>query len=149
MEIYKTKKKSLYEYELIKEVKHKSLFYQYELNKYCFCELKDELFIFCGYLDKTLRIYFYKNEIKYLLDSYATSIIKTDETEFVTGHNNGLITKWRITIINSNNQIDLKLDKIHAIKSNNNCITCLEYNQKLNIILSSDNFEIIIRNYFN
>ena len=147
--IYSTKKKSLYEFELIKEIKHKSLFYQYELNKYCFCELKDDIFIFCGYLDKTLRLYFDKKEIKYLLDSYATSIIKIKEMQFITGHNNGLLTKWEITIINSNNQIDLKLDKIHAIKSNNNCITCLEYNQKINIILSCDNIEIIIRNYYN
>ena len=147
--IYSTKKKSLYEFELIKEIKPKSLFYQYELTKYCFCELKDDLFIFCGCLDKTLRIYFNKKEIRYLLDTYATSIIKINEIQFVTGHNNGLITKWEINIINSNNQIDLKLDKIHEIKSNNNCITCLEYNQKINIILSCDNIEIIIRNYYN
>ena len=149
LSIYSLKKKSLYEYVLIKEIKPKSLFYHYELNKYCFCELKDDFFIFCGYLDKTLGIYFDKKEIKYLLDSYATSIIKINEIQFVTGHNNGLITKWEINIINNNNQIDLKLDKIQAIKSNNICITCLEYNQKMNIILSSDSIEIILRNYYN
>ena len=37
----------------------------------------------------------------------------------------------------------------HKIKSNNNSITCLEYNAKLNILLSSDNNSIIIRNYYN
>ena len=147
--IYNTKKKNNNDYELLKEIKLKGLLYYDILNKYSFCELNENLFIFCGYLDKTLKIFFNKNEIKYLLDSYATSIIKINEKEFITGHHDGRITKWELIINNVNNQINFSFKKICSIKSNYNCIKCLEYNYKLNILLSCDNNSIIIRNYYN
>ena len=145
--IYNTKKKNTSNYELLKEIRPKGLLYS-NANKYSFCELDDNLFIFCGYLDKTLKIYCNDSENKYLLDSYVTSIIKINETEFVTGHHDGKLTKWVININNVNNNINYKFQKL-SINSNNNCITCLEYNYRLNILLSSDNNSIIIRNYYN
>ena len=149
LEIYNLKKKSNTEYELFKKLEPKGLLDKDLLNKYFFCEAKEDLFIFCGYLDKTLKIFYDKYEIKYVLDIYVTSIIRINDIQFITGHDNGNITKWIININNINNQIDLKLIKNFSIKSNNNRITCLEYNQKLNILLSSDNDSIIIRNYYN
>ena len=41
------------------------------------------------------------------------------------------------------------LNRIYKIKSNNNSITWLEYNEKLNILLLSDNKSAIIINYYN
>ena len=140
----KTKKINKFENILIKDFLNKNI-----LSKFSFCELKEELFIFCGFLDKTIKIFYQQFSISYLLESYVTSIIKIDDTEFVTGHNNGKITKWKLIVNNANNQITLKLEKDFSIKSNNNSITCLEYNKKLNILLSSDNNSIIIRKYYN
>ena len=41
------------------------------------------------------------------------------------------------------------LNRIYKIKSNNNSITWLEYNEKLNILLLFDNKSAIIINYYN
>jgi hypothetical protein len=83
------------------------------------------------------------------LDSYITSIININKSEFITGDSDGKITKWKININDANNKNDFILNRICKIKSNNNSITCLEYNEKLNILLSSDNNSVIIRNYYN
>ena len=146
LEIYnlKTKKLNKLENILVKQILNKHAIY-----KFSFCELKEELFIFCGFLDKTIKIIYNKFYISYILDSYTTSIIKINEIEFVAGSNNGKITKWKLVTNNINNQIIFKLEKIFSIKSNESSITCLEYNQKLNILLSSDNKSIIIRKYYN
>ena len=134
------------------------------LYKYYFCEFNTDLFIFAGFLDKTIKIFWENNEITYLLDSYITAIIKIKDYggQFVTGHHDGFLTKWRINITNytynankghsknsSNNQSEIVLEKLFSMKSNKSCITCLYFHYKLNIILSSDNNTIIIRNYYN
>ena len=49
----------------------------------------------------------------------------------------------------SNNQSEMLLEKLLSTKSNKSCITCLGFHYKLDIIISSDNDTIIIRNYYN
>ena len=123
---------------------------KYELNllliinsKYTFCELSENSFIFCKTLDKTLRYINEDNEVSFLLKSYTTCIIKINQNEFITGHNNGNICKWRIDFSKEDNKYELNL--LLIIKSNKNEITCLTYNEKLNIIISCDNNTLITR----
>ena len=149
LEINGKNKKNNNVYELIRVLEPKGLINQKIINKYSFCELREELFIFCGYLDKTIKFFYYNQEFSFLLDSYITSIININKSEFITGDSDGKITKWKINIIDANNKNDFILNRICKIKSNNNSITCLEYNEKLNILLSSDNNSVIIRNYYN
>ena len=149
LEINGKNKKNNNTYELIRDLKPKGLINQKIINKYSFCELREELFIFCGYLDKTIKFFYYNQEFSFLLDSYITSVININKSEFVTGDSDGKIIKWKININEINNKNKFILQKICKIKSNNNSITCLEYNEKLNILLSSDNNSVIIRNYYN
>ena len=100
-------------------------------------------------MDNILRFFYYNQEFSFLLDSYITSVININKSEFVTGDSDGKIIKWKININEINNKNKFILQKICKIKSNNNSITCLEYNEKLNILLSSDNNSVIIRNYYN
>ena len=53
-----------------------------------------------------------------------------------------------ITNINNNAQNNFKLKKHLEIKSNKSAILSIEYNQKLNILLCSDNNSILIRGYY-
>ena len=118
--------------------------------RFLFCELKDNFFIFCGFLDKTLKFYYNdKNEFSYLLNIYTTSILSINEKEFVTGHSNGNLIKWELENSLNNNKTDYTLNKKIELKSNKNEILSIEYEQKLNILLTSDNNSIIIRNYYN
>ena len=150
LNIFSPKKKHSNEYELFTEIKITGLLYPNLVAKYTFCELKDNLIVFCGFFDKTLRFYQKDiNKFNYLLDIYTTSIISITENEFVTGHFSGRITKWELITKINNNNTDYELKKIIQIKSNKNTILCIEYDRKLNIILCCDNNSIIIRNYYN
>ena len=115
--------------------------------KYTFCELGENSFIFCRTLDKTLIYINEDSQTSFLLKSYTTCIKKVNNSEFITGHANGIICKWRIDFLSENfAKPELKL--LLIIKSNKNPITCLEYNEKLNIILSCDNNTFILhKNY--
>ena len=150
MNVFAPKYKYINEYELFYEIKIKGLKLQDSIGKYTFCEIKENIFIFCGFLEKTLKIYEKdKNIINYILDIYTTSIISTNEKEFITGHINGRLIKWElITNINNNAQNNFKLKKHLEIKSNKSAILSIEYNQKLNILLCSDYNSILIRGYY-
>ena len=129
--------------------------------KYLFCEINENIFIFCRTLDKTLIYYNYNEgiETSFVLKSYTTSILNinnsnnnTNNNEFITGHDNGRICKWKINFIEKVKKVELEL--LEIIKSNKNSITCLLYNEKLNIIISCDINTIVIRKkydfeYFN
>ena len=147
--IYNPKKKNNNEYELLNGIKINGLLNQDTISKFSFCELKEGLYIFCGYSDKSLKIVYNKIKFNYILDTFITSIIGINDKECVSGHNDGKLIKWEVKIKNTNNQINYQLIKILSIKSNINSITALEYNEKLNILLSGDNKSIIIRNYYN
>ena len=144
-----SQKKKVNKYKLKREIKEKGLLYDDYVGKYIFCELKDDFYIFCGFLDKTLKFYHDKNEFKYLLNEYTTSIISLTENEFITGHHNGKLIKWELLTQANNNKMEYKLNKIMEIKSNNNAIKCIEYDKNLDILLICDNNSIIIRKYYN
>ena len=148
--ILSPKKKNSNEYEILIEIKIKGLLCSNLIAKYTFCEIKEDIFIFCGFLDKTLKFYHKdKNKINYLLDMYTTSILSINEKDFITGHCNGKLIKWEFVAIDENNQINYEIKKILEIKSNKNTILCLEYENKLNVLLSCDSNSVIIRNYYN
>ena len=120
--------------------------------KYLFCEFNENAFICCRTLDKTLIYYNYKEgfETSFVLKSYTTSILNIDNkynsSEFITGHDNGCICKWKIIFSEKDKSLELEL--LELIKSNKNSITCLTYNKKLNIIISSDFNTSVIRKNF-
>ena len=84
-------------------------------------------------------------ETQFLLDSFITSIIRVNEKEFITGDNRGELYHWKITI---DIVMKIKLQLIKKINSNKNSITALLYNERLNIVISSDNNSVIIRSYY-
>ena len=112
--------------------------------KYLFCELKEEHFIFCRYLDNSIKLVMPTMESQFLLDSFVTSVIRINEKEFITGDNKGKLYHWRI---NYDNVLNLKLKLVKKINSNNNSITAILYNERLNIVFSSDNNSVIIRSF--
>ena len=112
--------------------------------KYLFCELKEEHFIFCRYLENSIRLVLPNMESKIVLDSFVTSVIRINEREFITGDNKGKLSHWRI---NYENAPSIKLNLVKKIKSNNNSITAIVYDERLNIIISSDDNTAIIRSF--
>ena len=146
LEIYKNKNN-----ELIKTLSPKTQFLPFSKTqkgnfifhpKYIFCDLGN-YFIFCRTFDKTLRYFHNDNEKSILLKSYITCIKKINNNEFITGHDNGKICKWRFNLTNEDDKEELIL--LLIIKSNRNAITCLNFNEKLNIIISCDLNTIMIR----
>ena len=113
--------------------------------KYLFCELKEEHFIFCRYLDNSIKLVTPSMETEILLDAFITSVIRIGEKEFITGDNKGKLCHWRI---NLENILNVKLKLIKQINSNNNSITSILYNERLNIIVSADNKTVIIRSFY-
>ena len=113
--------------------------------KYLFCELKEEAFIFCRYLDNSIKLVLPNLESQFLLDSFVTSVIRINEKEFITGDNKGKLYHWKI---NFDNILKIKLKLIKKINSNNTSITAIVYNERLNIIISSDNNSAIIRSFY-
>ena len=150
VEIYKNNKNHKNEYIYVKTISSKTQFLPLEKTKnkdlifkpkYLFCEL-DNSFIFCRTFDKTIKYIKQDNEISILLNSYTTCIKKINNNEFITGHHNGNICKWRI---NFNDGETEEFYILSTIKSNKSCIICLNFNEKLNIVLVSDVNTIIIR----
>ena len=113
--------------------------------KYLFCELKEEHFIFCRYLDNSIKLVTPRIETQILLNSFITSVIRINEKEFITGDNKGKLCHWKI---NLDNILNIKLKLIKQINSNNNSITSILYNERLNIIISADNKTVIIRSFY-
>jgi hypothetical protein len=154
LEIYKNKKN---EYLLIKTISSKTQFLPFIKTqngnlifnpKYIFCEL-DNCFIYCRTFDKTLRYIKDDNEKSILLKSYTTCIKKINNNEFITGHNNGTICKWRFNLTKEDDKDKDELILLLIIKSNQNAIACLNFNENLNIIISCDLNTIIIRKKYN
>ena len=112
--------------------------------KYLFCELKEEHFIFCRYLDNSIKLVMPNLESNFLLDSFVTTIIRIDEREFITGDSKGKLIHWRI---NFDNPLKIKLKLIKKINSNNSSITAIAYSNRLNIVISADKATAIIRSF--
>ena len=151
-EIYKFEPKNNI-FVMIKSLapKHQFLFLKHNKNKlifkpkFIFCEFNENSFIFCRTLDKTLIYYNLAENIEesFVLKSYTTCILFIENNDFITGHDNGRLCKWRITYSNKNRKVELEL--LQLIKSNKNIITSLTFNNKLNAIVSSDFNTLIIR----
>ena len=153
LDIYKLDNKNkINEYNLVKVITPKGQFLPYKNKekrnltlkpKYKFCELSSNSFIFCQNLDKTIKYINDDNEFSILLKSYTTSIKRINNDEFITGHDNGKICKWKIDYSKKDNKIELNL--ILTIKSNKGPITSLIFNEKYNIIISADTNTLMIR----
>ena len=113
--------------------------------QFLFCELKEEHFIFSRYLDNSIKFIFPNMEFQYLLDSFVSSIISINDKEFITGDNNGKLYHWHIDL---DDILNLKLNLIKKINSNNNSIISILYNEELNTIISSDKNTVIIRSFY-
>ena len=113
--------------------------------KYIFCEFDENAYICCRTLDKTLKYYNYSEDVEasFLLKAYATCILNISNNQFITGHDNGHICKWGINYSSKDKKVELEL--LMLIKSNKKSITCLTYNEKLNIIITCDYNTIVIR----
>ena len=112
--------------------------------EFLFCELKEEHFIFCRYLDNSIKLLTPNMETQFLLDSFITCVIRINENEFITGDNKGKLCHWKI----NTEILNIKLKLIKKVKSNKNNITSMIYNKKLNIVISTDNNSIVIRNFY-
>ena len=118
-------------------------------SKYLFCELSENCFLFCKTMDKSIKYINEDNETSFLLKSYTTSILKINNNEFITGHNNGRICKWKLNCTKEENKENkLELDLLLIVKTNKSYINCLVFNEKLNIIISCDNNTLIMRKNF-
>ena len=113
--------------------------------KYLFCELKEQHFIFCRYLENSIQFILPNMESKILLNSFVTSIIRISEKGFITGDNQGNIYHWYIDL---DDILNLKLKLLKKVKSNNDSITAIVYNEQLNIVASSDKNTVIIRSFY-
>ena len=152
--IYKFDTKSKSQFILEKEVKPKCQFLSLKKTKinfpifqpkFLFCELNENSFIFARTLNRTLIYYnFVENfETSFLLKSYVISIISLKDNEFITGSDNGYLSKWKIIINNKEKKADIEI--ISMVKSNLNPITSLYFDERLNIIVSADINTITIR----
>ena len=126
----------------LKRTKNQELIFR---PKYLFCEFNENTFICCRTLDKTLIYYNYSEDIEtsFVLKSYTTCILYINNNEFISGHDNGHLCKWKINYSSKEKKVELEL--IQLIKSNKNSITCLAYNEKINIVISCDINTIMIR----
>jgi len=152
VEVYQKDKSNEFKYTKKIDVSKNYLLYKKNNNgypilraKYLFCELKEENFIFCRYLDNSIKFILPNIEFKFVLDSFITCIIRINEKEFITGDNKGKLCHWFIDL---DDILNLELKLIKKINSNKNAITSLLYNERLNIIMSSDNSSVIIRSFY-
>ena len=141
------------DYKFVKKLKVSKNYLLFKKNKFgypilkpefLFCELKEEHFIFCRYLDNSIKLLLPNSEIHFLLDSFITCVIRINENEFITGDNKGTICHWRINF----DLLNTKIKLIKKVKSNKNNITAMVYNKKLNIIISADNNSVVIRSFY-
>ena len=114
--------------------------------KYVFCELCEEVFVFCRYLDNVIQCIVSKSlETKYVLNSFVSSIIRINNEEFITGHQNGDIIHFRLITM----KLGVKLELIKKVQSNDSAISALCYNERLNIIIIASTFEASNRKFYN
>lgn len=83
--------------------------------EFLFCELKEEHFIFCRYLDNSIKLLLPNMETQFLLDSFITSVIRINENEFITGDNKGKLCHWKINFDLLNMKLSL-IKKLNLIR---------------------------------
>ena len=141
------------DYQFVKKINVSRNYLLFKKNKFgfpilnpefLFCELKEEHFIFCRYLDNSIKLLMPNMEMQFLLDSFITCVIRINENEFITGDDKGNISHWSINY----DILSTKIKLIKKVKSNKNNITAMHYNKKLNIIITADNNTIVIRSFY-
>ena len=141
------------DYQFVKKINVSRNYLLFKKNKFgfpilkpefLFCELKEEHFIFCRYLDNSIKLLMPNMEMQFLLDSFITCVIRINENEFITGDDKGNISHWSINY----DILSTKIKLIKKVKSNKNNITAMHYNKKLNIIITADNNSIVIRSFY-
>ena len=118
-------------------------------SKYLFCELNENSFIFARTLDRTLIYHNFIEEnfeTSFLLKSYIISIISIKNNEFITGSDNGQLCKWKINVDIKGKKAYLEL--LLMVKSHHSAITSLYYDERLNIIVSTDINTLTIRKIY-
>ena len=114
--------------------------------KYVFCTLSEDVIIFCRYLNNTIHCFLNSSEgTKYVLNSFVTCILGINKREFITGHQNGSIMHFVFDIKGIANKLEL----IKEVQSNDNAITALCYNERLNNIIISTAHETFNRKFYN
>lgn len=109
--------------------------------------------------DNTLKIYsLEKNNNKYFssykVDSFISCLYKKNQNFFFSGHLNGKLLEWKINFFE--NTIDRKIIKkisniifIRDIFAHKDMICSIDYNEKHNVILSTDlNGILYVRKYY-
>ena len=155
IEIYQKENRFSTEFKLKKKISTNKNYLLFQKNKngypiinpkFVFCELKEEYYIFCRYLDNSIKFFLPSIEFQYLLESFVTTIIRIDEKEFLIGDIDGYIYHYKI---NLSDTLNLKLKLIKKIKSNKKSITSMFYNNRLNIVVITDIDSLVIRDFYN
>ena len=162
----KIKKQEKYEFQIIEKFvsntfKYKDRSELYILNpRDTIIHFFDEynIYYFVGRnKDNTIKIFNNENQIKGIiqLNSFVSVLYKKDKEIFFSGHQNGLLIEWKLDYkpIKYNTKSNFQLKNIflqREIKAHNNSlITAINYNEKHNIILTSDiNGILYIRKYY-
>ena len=117
--------------------------------------IENNIFLFIGRNnDNSIKIYTQnKNKFQNYLfgnlktDSFVSVVHKIDKNCFLSGHSNGKLLKWKIEFNKSKT-----IDSIYIVKeffAHNHMISCIYYNERHNIVLSSDIKGIIyIRKFY-
>ena len=120
--------------------------------KYIFCELSEGKFIFCRYLDNSLKYFIFsktnpKDNLNLgtdiVVDNFVTCVARVSNDQFLSGHQNGKVCHW---YINTNEIVEISL--IKAIYANEGAITSLLYNENINAVISSDINNVTFRNLY-
>ena len=122
------------------------------------------IFVVGRFNDNTFGLYNSKGEYKlYLTESIITSIAKTSEISFLTGHFNGKILEWKFNIKTSNNiiinnetassyNLNIFLDKLIISRkfiAHKEKVSGVYYSDLLGLIISTgEDKKIMIRKYY-
>ena len=124
-----------------------SSIYTFQYNpKFSLIDLNYRYFIICRFTDNSFIIYDTDNASqsqRVLTESYITTIVKTNDTTFITGHFNGKIIVWNTL----NNCIEPKA--IRSVMAHKKAVNSIVYNHMLGLLISSGNDQVIyIRKFF-
>ena len=120
--------------------------------KFSLIDLNLHLFIICRFTDNSFIIYDTDNMSfppqRILTESYITTLCKCDNTSFLTGHFNGKIILWNMSLNNNNNNTNTPIVK-RSIMAHKKAVNSIVYNHMLGLLLSSGNDHVIyIRKFF-
>ena len=107
------------------------------------------LYIFTNYYDNSIKCYFenQKQPISFVTSSYVTVIKKINKKEFITGHENGMITHWMIIINDTQTKQSVSLFKKKSVISQRGAVLCINFDIESSVIITgNDDGVVSIRN---